>query len=351
MDNEEDSQPAGPTHLDFDDNPETFTISEQLFETLREKGFSENAIKKSIISGCIDESTCTAWITMHAGHEELNTPVTGGIVNIVKKKFLTEEEKAEKVNELREKIRLKKLEEEEEKKKAQHRKELERIDFGRNAIEAERRRKELLKQQELREKERDREIDAIAKRNVKLRLKADKLVRGGMSEVEAYTTAEAQLKAEEAAQKEKEEKAKLVTPPATAPIPLQEISAHLFTFKAPLDAETVLKEIYDEPPLELSQALELCKALQIGDSLEVKAALPVLTKIIANILHNPLENKLRILKPSSSTFSSKLLPSKDALRILRFCNFDLSADQEGNTVLLNNTVVLRKLEKLIICFG
>lgn len=35
-----------------------FTIKQDLFDLLAENGFNENAIKKSIVAGCIDYSTC-----------------------------------------------------------------------------------------------------------------------------------------------------------------------------------------------------------------------------------------------------------------------------------------------------
>lgn len=330
-------------------NEEVFSISESLFETLKTKGFSENAIKKSIVSGCIDESTCTQWIEMHAGHPELDNPLPDGVVvNIKIKRYLTEEERLAKVEELRQKAKEKKAQEMEKAKEEAHRKELERIKFGRDAIEAERRRKELLRETEAREKERQKKIDMEAKRRIKLQLRVDKLMRGGKSEDAARELAEAQLKEEEEAEaaaelaraNAKKEAGRQATQQESKPLAA-------LVFPA-VSAAATIKQVYeDEPEMCLEEALTLCKRIGADLSDAAVNARKTLTTILFNIVKDPLNNKLRVLKTTTGTFTNKILPLPDALRLLRFCHFDAAEDAEGVKILINNTVLLRPMEKVL----
>lgn len=325
-----------------------FTISEQLFQKLHEMGFSENAIKKSIASGCVDEATCTQWITMHAGHPELDTPLAEGVVvNVKAKRYLTEEEREAKIQELRLKAKAKKEAEKEE----LHKKELERIKFGREAIDAERRRKELIRQQEAKEKELEKQRDLLARRRVKLQVKVDKLVRKGRSEEEARGIAEAELKAEEAAEAEAEARRRAERQATLAASQAAAASAPPRPLFVPsTNAFSVLKQIYDEPALSLEEAVKLAsqlKANAAGGNAAAQAGCTILSTILHNIVRDPLNNKLRVLKTTTGAFTNKILPAPDVIRLLRFCNFDVAENAEGEQILINNAVVIRLLETIL----
>lgn len=336
--------------VEDDSERDVFTISEQLFQKLQEMGFSDNAIKKSIVSGCVDEATCTQWITMHKGHPDLDTPLADGVVvNIKAKRYLTEEEREAKVQELRMKAKAKKEAEKEE----LHKKELERIKFGREAIEAERRRKEIIREQEAKEKERERKADIIAKRRIRLQLRVDRLKRGGRSEEEAYELAEQELQAEEA--KEAEEEAKRLAEKQAALEAQRAAAATAASVLRPLSLPStsvfsVLKQIYEEPALSLDDAVKLASQLKTnatGGNAAATAGCTILSTILHNIVRDPLNNKLRVLKTTTSAFMNKILPAPDVIRLMRFCNFDVAENAEGEQILVNNTVVLYVLEKIL----
>lgn len=321
-----------------EDEKTPYSITEQLFEGLQSKGFSENAIKKSIVAGCIDESTCTQWINMHEGHPERDTPLEEGITVIIKpKRILTEEERAKKVEELREKAKEKKLAREAEEKADELRREKERIEFRKMAGEIEKQRSEMLKEKKLRDEKKEKELDAMARHRVKLKIKIDAYVRSGKSLEDATAMAEEKLREEEEAAKREEEAKKVVRVPSVS-IPTPHFVVHR-------NAINVLEEIYDEPCPDVMKAASILRCLRERDA-DAQAA-SLLKTIISNICSDPLNTKLRVLKTTTNSFTTKILPYPDLIRILRFCDFDMAEDAEGNKVLISNLVVLGKIKEVL----
>lgn len=322
-----------------EDEKVTYSITEQLFELLQSKGFSENAIKKSIVAGCIDESTCTQWINMHEGHPELDTPLEEGITVIIKpKRILTEEERAKKVEELREKAKEKKLAREAEEKADELRREKERIEFRKTAGEIEKRRSEMLKEKKLRDEKNEIELDAKARRRAKLKIKIDAFVRTGKSVEDATVMAEVKLREEEEEAARKKEETKKIDRAARVNVAAPQ-------FVVLRNALNVLEEIYAEPLPDGHKAASLLKCLKECDGGAQAASL--LKTIVSNICSEPLNTKVRVLKTTTNSFTNKILPYPDLLRILRFCDFDMAEDAEGNKVLISNLVLLGKIKEVL----
>eukprot|EP00796_Vickermania_ingenoplastis_P004911 gene4911-3523_t len=350
----------GPFHCRFmngresmpsdDDSAQTYTISEQLFNTLVAKEFSENAIKKSIVAGCVDESTCTQWITMHAGHPELDTPLEAGVVvNVKAKRFLTEEERAAKVAELKQKAKEMKAQKAEE----EHKKELERIKFAREAAEAERRRKEYLKEKELRDLERAKAEDAVAKQKIQLQLRIDRLMRGGKEAKEARAIAEAEMKKEavEAAAKEAQ---RLEARAAAARAIGEQIAKSINTNQHTppvLGGAMVVDQVFDEAEIDLSQATAMVATMKEDGSPTCSAALELLKSILLKIVEDPLEKKKRMLSVNSPAFNNKLAPVSDTVRILRYCNFEKGKTNEGKSVLICNAVSKPRINTILMALA
>ncbi|ORC93208.1 putative ubiquitin regulatory protein (ISS) [Trypanosoma theileri] len=330
-----------------EDDNKTYFISQALFETLQGKGFSDNAIKKSIVAGCIDEGSCTQWITMHEGHPELDTPLDDGVQVVVKvKRVLTEAEREAKVRELREKAKAKS----EEAKRLAAEEERRRIEMGRKALETKEKLDALRREAELAAVRKEKEADAIARRRVKLQILADKYVRGGMSREEAQRTAEAELEA--AAQKRREESAAQMDKQtreaettrgevrsATESWNLQSITASV---------GTSLGDVFDkpaDPPAALPHLVE--EMLKYQNHSMVRQCITVLRTILTNIHNHPFDITKRTLKTSTNTFSTKLLPVLPALQLLHTCGFELVTDANGSESLMATTVVIRVIEEAL----
>ncbi|KAH9581952.1 PUB domain [Trypanosoma melophagium] len=329
-----------------EDNKKYF-ISQTLFETLQGKGFSDNAIKKSIVAGCVDEGTCTQWITMHEGHPELDTPLDGGVEVVVRvKRVLTEAEREAKVRELREKAKAKS----EETKRLAAEEERKRIEMGRKALETKEMLDALRREAELAAVRKEKEADAVARRRVKLQILADKYVRRGMSREEAERTAEAELEA--AAQKKREESAALMNN-ATRDSETTKGEVGYATNMWDLQRVTASTghSLYDvfakpaEPPSMLPHLVE--EMLKHKDDSVVRQCITVLRTVLVNVHDHPFDITKRTLKTSTNAFSTKLLPVLPALQLLHTCGFELVTDANGSESLTAATVVIRVIEQAL----
>lgn len=165
---------------------ERYTITEDLLNSLLAMGFSENAIKKSIACGCVNEESCVQWITMQLDHPELNTPLEPHIrVTVRQKRVLTEEERAAKVAELKEKIRIKKEQEAIAARENALKAERARIAMGKNAHEVKEQLEEMKRRQAQEERRKEKAADAAAREKLQIDLAVDKLVRQGKTPEEA----------------------------------------------------------------------------------------------------------------------------------------------------------------------
>lgn len=331
--------------MDTLDQDETYSISEQLLQALVAKGFSENAIKKSIVSGCIDEGTCTQWITMHEGHEELDTPLPDGVVvNVKVKRFLSEEEKKAKVEELRIKALEKKAAEKEKEKAEGYQKEIDRIQFMRDSAVAEQRRKELIREREMKEKEEEKARDAEAKFRIKLQLRIDRLVRGGVKEEDARIIAEKALREE---QEKIEKEAAANREAALAARREYQVASSSAPFAAPpVNPLVTMRNIYDAAPASWEDVNKSIQRLNQAGDATVKTR-SALKSVLANICNDPLNTKFRLLRVTSTPFQTQFLSATDSIYVLRWCNFDLGESQEGAEVLMCNTVVMRLIQRVL----
>ncbi|KEG13444.1 putative ubiquitin regulatory protein (ISS) [Trypanosoma grayi] len=326
-----------------DDDQKTYFISQSLFESLQNKGFSDNAIKKSIVAGCVDEGTCTQWITMHEGHPDLDTPLENGVeVTVRVKRVLTEVEREAKVRELREKAKAK-VEEEKHLAAEEERK---RIEMGRKALETKEMLDKLRMESELAEVRRQKEADALARRRVKVQILADKYVRQGMSSEEALRFAESEF--EEAARKKREEATALMSKMTEENVTGTTASTGAWDLHGIAARAVPLSDLFDKPAEPPSSLPSLVDAiLQHEDTEAARQCFTVLRTVLTNILNNPFDTTKRSLKTSSSAFCMKVAPVLPALHLLHTCGFQLATDANGNESLTATTVVIRVLARAL----
>ncbi|RNF23015.1 putative ubiquitin regulatory protein (ISS) [Trypanosoma conorhini] len=317
-------------------------ISQKLFEELQGKGFSDNAIKKSIVAGCVDAGTCTQWITMHEGHPELDTPLEEGVEVVVKaKRVLTEAERERKVQELREKAKAKV----EEEKRAAAEKERERIAMGRKAMETREMLEKLRREADLAEVRKQKEADLIARRRVKVQLLADKYARQGKTMEEALRIAESEV--EEAVHKRRQETAQ-VESKELASVRDDVPNTASWNIGRLLAQTTPLADVFDrplDPPSSLPRLVDEVRNYE--DAAVARQCLAVLRTILTNIRESPFDTTKRSLKTTSSVFRTKIGPLPSAIQLLRTCGFQLATDANGNESMVSTTVVIRVIERAI----
>ncbi|ESL06911.1 hypothetical protein TRSC58_05407 [Trypanosoma rangeli SC58] len=320
----------------------THCISQALFETLQERGFSENAIKKSIVAGCVDAGTCTQWITMHEGHPELDTPLEEGVEVVVKgKRVLTEAEREKKVQELREKAKAKIAEE----KRVATEKERERIAMGRKAIETQEVLEKLRRESELAEVRKQKEADRIARRRVKVQILADKYVRQGKTKEEAFRMAE--LEVEEAAHKRRQETVQ-AEGKGVENVRGGAWGTASWDIEGLIAQNASLSDVFNTPPEPLSLLPRLVDEVRKHEDAAVAhQCLAVLQTILGNIRDNPFDATKRSLKITTGVFRMRIGPVLSAIQLLRTCGFQLAADENGNECMILTTVVLRVIERAI----
>ncbi|KPI84488.1 hypothetical protein ABL78_6451 [Leptomonas seymouri] len=343
------SPPPSPSSSDENSDRNTYSVSQSLFDALVAKGFSENAIKKSIVAGCIDDATCTRWIQMHEGHPELDTPLEAGVEVVVKaKRVLTEAEREAKVRELQERIKQKKEEEKEE----LQRKERERLDMMRKMAQMKNEMEDVRRKMDLEEARREKAADLQARRRVTVQIAADRLRRKGVPMAEAYERAEREF--EEAAERGRaeaaEKLARLKKSVTCSAAKLPNSSAEdgaadvwdLSAIAASASAEANLDKIFADTAA--ASAEELVAGIQQHTAhAQVEECLRTLRIIFSNIIADPFDIKKRTLRVSTKTFREAVLPIDDATRLLRWCGFDLSTDANGGHTVCLSTVVIRKL--------
>lgn len=336
-----------------DSQKHTYSISQTLYDTLLQKGFSENAIKKSIVAGCIDEGTCTQWITMHEGHPELDTPLEDGVIVTIKaKRVLTEAEREAKVKELQDKIKAKK----EAEKLSAHQKELERIENGRKALETKAKLDAIRREMDLKEVRQQKVAEAEARRRIKIQIVADRYTRQGMHAEEAWEKAEEEY--EEGQRKLREEAAAKLSAmtesssrgsaSAAGGASGKEWNLAAAVGAAAPSSSAGLQRQFDATPPTLAETESLSQRLcALPDVAAREQCIQTLRTILTNARDHPFDVKKRTLKVSTKALSQRVLPHNDAVQLLRLCNFDLSTDTEGTQVLTCTTLVIRQLNTVL----
>ncbi|CCW59910.1 unnamed protein product [Phytomonas sp. EM1] len=347
-DSDLESQQPSDISLSDNDRPQRYTISQTLFEDLQKLGFSENAIKKSIVAGCIDQSTCVQWITMHVGHPELDAPLADGVeVTIQYKKVLTEAEREQKAKEIRDKIKQKKEEEERE----SHRKKMELAEMWRKSLDVKKEMDKVRHQMRLDEMKKSKTEDHAAYRKVKIGIIADRYIRQGKSVEEANALAaseyddEQSRKRQAAAERFKEVKLIPNEPP-------QKDAKAEWDLSSVLDSKegysSSLHALCSAPPPSIEELPALAEDIRrISDQPGGSQCLRLLLTIIGNILEFPFDVKKRTLKTSSKSLVQHVFPHKSAIRLMRLCNFDLEVDENDNEIIVCKTVVIHLLDEVI----
>lgn len=358
-------QQAPAPEPDFDG--ETFTVAGDVFRNLCSMGFSENAIKKSIACGCINEDTCTQWLTMHVGHPDLDAPDPTTRLIVKEKRILTEAEREAKIQELKDKIRLAKDKETTESAEKARIAEKKRIEMGKHMLEAKEQREAQQRANAYEERRKEKEADAKAKEKVLLDLAIAKLIRQGKSPEDAARIAKEEMEEkkkrqrDEAAEKMKQlqEEHKASTSSAGAQKewnlaavlggPSVAVAGSSPQPSVSLSVSEVFEGTADPLILDPVEAsfVQLVEAIrrEATSPEAAGATLSTLRTILFNVLQSPLDIKKRTLKVSSSVFTTKVATSRSALRLLKLCNFTLTVDGEGQQFVVLHSVILRILHR------
>lgn len=331
----------------------THYIAESLFENLKAMGFTDVAIYKSIIAGCINEDSCTQWISMHLDHPELNTPLEPDVRVLIKHKVvLTAEEKERKVEELKAKIAATKAAESESAVEAEAAAVKSRMATAKAMLEAKELRDEEQRKAIRYQRAKEKEEDLKAKERVHLQLSIDKLMRKGMSAEDAENTAK--LEAEEAKKRRREE---AESHAADIPVPMRSVQAPSASSASgggswdvsrvlgttPAASNFVEPTDLPDPNIEgfallVSQMKEFQK-----DPAMLLNTLNMLRTIVANIVQTPLDAKKRNIKTTSNAYQTRIAVTKCALSFLRLAGFEVGVLDDNSQVLIMNTVILRRL--------
>jgi hypothetical protein len=369
---EQQNQGPPPPAADDDDDSitERYRVPADLFESLTGIGFSSNAVKKSIVAGCIDEKTCMQWLEMHLDHPELNTDLEPHIrVDVSVKRVLTDAERAAKVAELKAKIAQNRRLEKDNLVKKEVEDAKRRMTVGKAMLREKEDRQALQRKLDYEQRIKEKEQDRLTRERLQRELAEDRLVRGGMDreaaakqvarefEEKKLQVAEEKKRMQEAARIERENRAReaaerptedaaaapsgggggwdlsrLVGPSesevaaATAAAGSQGKASSsnsadgiVIDFDrdeatVPAPDETVFQRI-------LARSAERCPAA----SPESATGRAMLKRVLQAILDTPLERKVRVLKVTSNAFTQKIHPLPLACLYLRQAGFQESA--------------------------
>ena len=361
---------------DVDDGREVHKIPGQLYRELVGMGFSENAVKKAFISGCINQDTVLQWLQMHEGHPELDTDIDPNVrVVLVEKKELTPEQLAEQVAVMKRKI-------EEHKKKAaldeaerDRKRELQRIADGRAMRDAKEERERKQRMEAYEEVKKQKLADAAAKERVEIQLAIDKKVRKGIDPEEARKEATAEMeekkkrleqekqkRLEEERQAREEEAKRRAEAPTTASNGGWNIAAVLAPGPDEPAASAPAAALPPAPEPSVSELpapnragfltciAQIRAAANIDDGVK-QVCIDTLTTIIGNILKQPLEQRFRSLKRSSAVFNNKLAPLPGAVAFLMLAGFRSDVSPEGQPVMMMRSCILHRLQAAAEALG
>ena len=333
---------------------QTVRIPGDVLRKVTAMGFTEISVKKAFICGCIDEGTCVQWITMQLDDPQLNTPITDDVeVIVVEKRVLTQEEQAQKIAELKEKIAAKKNKDLEQEKQSSVENEKKRIEMAKNMREAKEQRDAYLRQQMYEQQRKEKLQDAKAKEKILVEIAVDKLRRQGMDENAARAKVLADMEEKKQsiqakAQAEDSERAATMPPPSDAkPKPWV-----LHVEGSPADTAGNLSQ-YDESsfavtyPVTLESFLSCVSDLRAGcpDFARASACLNTLLQILKNISEAPLNPKFRQLRRTGSTYMTRIGAVQHAERFLRLAGFTSDSSTPENLEM--KSVVICKLQKAI----
>ena len=362
-------EPDATAHKSDDDDDEVterYFIEEDVYNQLLATGFSENAIKKSFAFGCVDAKTSQQWIEMQLDDPELNTPLPPHIrVKVRVKRILTEAEREAKVAELKQRIVERKAREAEEAKKRETDETKKRMQEGKAALESKAQREALQRKLDYEQRRKEKEADRAIKEKLQRDLAVDKYVRGGMDAAEARIKVEKdfeekrkELEAEkqrrlEANRKAREEEearkaaaggqeekpadsggwnlARLVGPSESEMAEMAQQGGPSAAGGGPSPPSVVVDFDRDEAvvpwPTEEDFKTILTRSAQTvaADDPRSTGSRGILRKVLQAILDNPAERKLRTLKITSATFTSKINPMPLACLYLRQAGFQEAA--------------------------
>jgi hypothetical protein len=365
--------PPPPAANDDDDSiTERYRVPADLFESLTGIGFSANAVKKSIVAGCIDEKTCMQWLEMHLDHPELNTDLEPHIrVDVSVKRVLTDAERAAKVAELKAKIAQNRRLEKDNLVKKEVEDAKRRMTMGKAMLREKEDRQALQRKLDYEQRIKEKEQDRLTRERLQRELAEDRLVRGGMDreaaakqvarefEEKKLQVAEEKKRMQEAARIERENRAR-----EAAEKPTEDAAAapsgggggggwDLSRLVGPSESEVaaaaaaagsqgkasssnnadgiVIDFDRDESTVPapdeavfqriLARSAERCPAT----SPESATGRAMLKRVLQAILDTPLERKVRVLKVTSNAFTQKIHPLPLACLYLRQAGFQESA--------------------------
>lgn len=142
---------------DGDEEMMPVPVDEAILKEMMEMGFSDVRARKSIVHGKTLEGALQ-WISEHEDDPEIDQPYLVKKSSLEPKRELTEEEKAQKVLALKEKIRLKKEQKEREEKEREIQREKERRERGKSTTEIQEERDRLMRKREAEKQKKEKMV-------------------------------------------------------------------------------------------------------------------------------------------------------------------------------------------------
>eukprot|EP00210_Caulerpa_lentillifera_P000688 g665.t1 len=259
-----------------------------------EMGFEKNRSVRALhFSEAETVEQAINWIVENEDAEDLDEPLF-----VKPKKPMTQEEKLERVEQLR---RDAKERREKEEKQSEIVRERERIRMGKEMQAALQKEKEQERQRMIEQRKREQEQDKVAKEKIRAKLEEDRRERRRKLGLPEELT-------EEEKHKEEEKKA----------------------LKAKEEAERLTKHVRFVKPVGATEKLrsKLVEMKQNTDDAAFNTACGILIKYIGNVRKNPNDEKFRKIKLTNAAFVQKVAPVKGSIEFLESCGFSKGLDPD-----------------------
>eukprot|EP01012_Entosiphon_sulcatum_P027652 TRINITY_DN3333_c0_g1_i1.p1 TRINITY_DN3333_c0_g1~~TRINITY_DN3333_c0_g1_i1.p1 ORF type:complete len:297 (+),score=82.42 TRINITY_DN3333_c0_g1_i1:38-928(+) len=277
-------------------------VNSETLQQLEDMGYPrERSLKALVMCGGTTAEVAVSWLLEHAEDPEIDAPFEVE-PEIFTKVPLTEEEKKRKLDELQERVRIKREQDKEAERKAEQERERKRVEQGKEMqrIKEERERQDRLSMENA--KRRQKEEEAKARAKVQEQLRKDRIERFGYEKA---------MEIEERERKEKEEG-----------------SALREQFKA------------------------IFLALKAAHPAEAKKAAETLLVYLNNALEHPKEDKYLHIKKTNAAFQSRVGSLEGGIEFLLLAGFENNGDMldlnDHNAKLLHAAVTELKVQLLYL---
>jgi hypothetical protein len=340
---------AGPVEMSLggatDDTPPSTgekegsrKINGSIFTQVCEFGFSAARVKHALLAGCTTVESAVSWLTAPDKMDDASLDVEPDNVeidNTPPKAPMTEAERLQKVEEMKQRLHEKKLQKAAEDQAAAIAKDKERIAnqkaLAESRVLAEEHKRKLAYEQMKREKEADRK----AKEKILIELAVDKAIKQGQDAVKARADIVAEFERKHREAEEAKRDAYLKQPE----VQQTQSSVSATDWKLGVSNEVATVPLSDN--VAIAQRVPLPTPSKESFS-DIAKTIPLekrdgIKSILRNILQSPLDGKIRKLKIHNGAVG-RAIPTPECVNYLRLSGFKLEGDE-----LRMNSVIMRRV--------